>query len=353
MNLTRRLLLKTASAAAAIVSAPSSLLTSASKAAVASAGTTGGSELFAVISHGKAWGVYNSAHEAYHNASMIRHSAAINTSHVRCTANVANQIKAGNVTSWMEIDGYAVTRDEARSHGMDYLEQAMDRARARTQLFNCHLEDLQQRISRFDEAREDARWMSIEADRLILSEDEKPEGETVLAVSPEAFKAAQDDESVFTGAFGWTMTHEEKAKRLENDGFYKIATDGDSKRIWNVMKLEPKSRFDIPKFIAFEKDTKWIIGAGRTQEDALAMAREFSEMVNAENIEVAPCSKRLGLAVQANGYEVPSFWELDEAIARHEMELTPNHGAKKAGYFLGNKPRDVDFTAGCTGTGSS
>ncbi len=138
-----------ATASAALASQPASGALSAVS-GVVEASAAG--PLFAVVSPGKAWAVCGSYHEAFHHASMIRHSAAVCTSHVRCTPAFAEQVRSGSLKSFIEIDGWAVTSNEAEARGLEFLRDAMDRARARSQLISHYRRISVQRVDALDRA---------------------------------------------------------------------------------------------------------------------------------------------------------------------------------------------------------
>ena len=331
MNLTRRTFLQTTGAAGLLAASPLGVAAGSQSAGLASAATSDG--LWAVVSPGRAWSICENAHYAYHEASMIRHSGAVCSTHVRCTPAFASQVQAGNLINFVEIDGWAVTSSEAEKRGLDFLKNAIDQKKAREQLLMHHLGKLRKKVESFDQNRTDAydyvrfpgkNWKILDAGR--RSEIEPSLHEEFEAADLAWFRCSEALASALQGWVGsgspepdidrttaFHMLPEERSERLLNDKPFRIAFGGADRQ-----NLDKKTK--STGYIVFDSHTRWVWGAGSTKEDALEAAR--SALPYSGDLDVLKASPTLVAQVSSNGYEIPSFWQRRGRLARHESEFS-------------------------------
>jgi hypothetical protein len=335
MRISRRDVLKLTGAGAAMALRPGTGLAGAVSAAPI-AGATAGGPLYAVVSPGKAWGVFSGYHEAYHHAAMIRHSGAVCTSHVRCTPAVAEQIRQGTLGSFVELDGWAVPANEAEKRGIDFLKRALDRARVRNQLHRHHVETALRRVQARDAARGDvgfyvsvvdapgatARIAAVAAERADAerSAEASGAGAQVHAASPDLCLALQwhldDGGEELPDIIKHTarhMMHDEHQARLNDDPLYRLALD--------APHPEREAARSGHTLIAYGRADRWLYATGADEDEAIARAAWSLAYRDNPHLLTMKASPALVRAVQRKGLEAPGFWHVASGIARHESEL--------------------------------
>ena len=148
MELSRRTLLKTVAASSAMAVHPGGLAAVTGGAGAASSAAS--VPLYAVVSLGKAWQVFDNYHEAYRRAGELRITGVMQTAHVQCSPALAEQIRSGGAKSFVQIDGLAVTKGEADTEGLQFLRNAFDRVRARQQLVDHYRQVALERVKAHD-----------------------------------------------------------------------------------------------------------------------------------------------------------------------------------------------------------
>ncbi len=258
MQVSRRKFLASVGAGAILAAAPSGSI--GIGAAQASAAASIGPGQFAVVSKHATWGIYETLAEAHREAELIRHSGAIMTNAVRCSPDMARQYQMGNLSGFVELDGWALTQDEARSKAIDMLRRAKDREGVRSQLLEHQLKDVRKRV---------------------------------------AFKRLDDGD----------FEQDDAIARLAERGFV------DRK---DPAQLAGPSNLH---YVAVTDESLWVLGTGRTVEEAHSAAAMPQRYFEDEKIVVLKASQTMARSVSANGYEVPLLWKLDRDIAVHEAEF--------------------------------
>lgn len=295
----------------------------------------GSGPLYAVVSPGKAWGVFPGYHEAYHHAAMIRHSGAVCTSHVRCTPAVAEQIRQGTLGSFLEIDGWAVPANEAEKRGVDFLKRALDRARVRNQLHRHHVEAALQRVQARDAARGDTGFYVSVVDapgataRVVMVATEADDAGATLEAFGDAARLNRaspglcldlskhlDDDGELPVIIKHTARHMsvgEHQARLVEDPLYRLALDA------------PQPGCEAAQsghtMIAYSRADRWVYASGADEDEAIARAAWSLPYRDAPNLLTMKASPALIRAVQLKGLEAPGFWHVVSGLARHESEL--------------------------------
>ncbi|MGI9373399.1 MAG: hypothetical protein ACR2OJ_12960 [Hyphomicrobiales bacterium] len=222
---------------------------------------------FAVVSQHATWGIYETLAEAHREAELIRHSGAIMTNAVKCSPGMVRQYQMGNLAGFVELDGWAITQEEAKSKALDMLCGAEDRDAVRAQLLEHHLKDLRKRVAATDPV-----------------EGEEP---------------AQPDALAELAAQGYVVRQDPAQLIGPTDTRYVAVTD----------------------------ESLWVLTAGKTIEETHETAVRLQKYFADEQIIVLKASQTLARAVLENGYEVPFLWKLNDQIACHESELSRSAGA--------------------------
>ena len=332
MKLTRRSLLKSAAATAVVAGQPGGALGAVSGAAE----TAAAQPLYAVISPGKAWAVYKSYHDAYRRTGEIRMASALQSSYVRCTPAFAEQVRSGALKSFVEIDGWAVTHREAESRGLDFLRDAVDRMKARTQLIAHYRTLAADKVNRRDRLQS-AQWSYVETDegrdrRIVAVSDDRSAIPEMADTSSEVERhlqvqrcsqtlriALQDwldghcDKPEIARQFDVHSTMDEYDQRLIEDPMFRFAVRGHLSR-------QPRQD-DTGGFVAYDAASRWVFGAGDSEDSAQEAANWAKGYCDGGQLNIVRASRRLCAVVRSQGLEIPPFWTIKGRTARHESEL--------------------------------
>lgn len=335
MKVSRRNLLKVASASAVLAGQPAGGLLSA---AAGSGEAAAAGELFAVVSPGKAWTVCGSYHEAYHQANLISHSNIVQTAHVRCSPAFAEQVKSGSLKSFVEVDGWAVTGREAEIRGFDFLRNAVDRARARSQLLTHYQGVALDKVNAGDERLSDVMWYS--ETRTVDGAAPKilAVAETRQDALADAVQQNEDHSDIVvhrcTARLGgqlriWLeeggqlpgilkqadlhISYEEYADRIDDDPMFRLAALGLTS---HSSAIEARCGY-----IAYDRADNWIYGVGGSRDAAIENAGWAENYSGARELLVVRASDALCRSVMRQGLELPVFWTRSRGVARHESEL--------------------------------
>lgn len=324
MQITRRKFLSVIGAGALVASAPSGLLAAAGQVSSSSAAGIGH---YAVVSRHATWGIYETMAHAHREAELIRHSGAILTNAVQCSPDMVRQYQLGKLGGFVELDGWALTKEEAKSRGLDMVRRATNRSSVRQQLLDHHLKMLRKHLEDFDDDREDAHHYARTPDGSVIlgvydDPSECPVDARLFRCSKPLAEAILEHvhldapEPAISRQTGFHILQDEHDARIKADVVYQLSVSGVADR-GNPAKLIGPSD---ARFVAVAGESNWIFGAGITPDQAIEMA-EPAESYFGGGMKVLHTSQCLGRAVMANGYEISGFWELIDGVAHHEIEL--------------------------------
>lgn len=223
MIFTRRSFLQTTGAVGLLAASPLSIAAGSQSAGLATAATS--DDLWAVVSPSRAWSICENAHYAYHEASMIRHSGAVCSTHMRCTPAFAQQVQVGNLTNFVEID-------RGPSHQMKQKNRTILGAGERAEV-----------VASLDEG-------NVE-DSLAWFRCSK-----VLSATPQDWLGTSAPEPEIVRITSYHMLPSEYYDHLhENIGFRTVFAYAD--------RIEKKLNAKSNGYVAYEPQTRWLWGAGR------------------------------------------------------------------------------------------
>lgn len=316
MTLTRRTLLQAAGAsgAAATAAGPGGF------AAVAGARETAllaGKGPYLVVGDKGVLKLCTSYHDAVHHASLLRHTSGVQAYHVRCTPTLMQQLQSDPGSLWVDVDGLAVTPNEAETRAFEFLRRARNPHETRKRLWNHHLAALRETVELEDLSDPGTCWYVTEDGRVItIAEnreqlDEISEGQLIHACTPELSRALEnylkqrDEKPEINASYARRMTVEEYETRLRTDVRFRIAcAQPEETRV-------PLSdeRAGAAVTVQLDLNGHWLF--------------PYLTIENQDRSEphIATVSAHLGAVLQSNGFAMPGFWRTVDGVLHHLDEF--------------------------------